>query len=147
MMTLDWVAFTPFRSLSGGLLIGLSVMVLLIGTGRIAGISGIVGGALTASGVRDTWRWFFWAGLIGSMLLYIVLLQDTPSLTITSNPWLVISAGILVGFGTRYGAGCTSGHGICGLSRFSKRSMVATACFMGAGFVTVFVMRHLLGVQ
>jgi uncharacterized membrane protein YedE/YeeE len=147
MITIDWIAFTPWTSLGGGILIGLATMVLLIGTGRIAGISGIVGGIFTASGWSDAWRWFFWAGLAASMLLYIVLLDSTPPILITDNPLLLISAGILVGFGTRYGSGCTSGHGICGLSRFSKRSMVATACFMGAGFVTVFVMRHLLGVH
>jgi uncharacterized membrane protein YedE/YeeE len=147
MITIDWLSFTPWRSLGGGVLIGLAAMVLLIGTGRIAGISGIVGGALTVSGAHDAWRWFFWAGLAGAMLLYVLLLQQSPPLSITSNPWLVIGAGVLVGFGTRYGSGCTSGHGICGLSRFSKRSMVATACFMGAGFVTVFIMRHMLGVH
>ncbi|NKF22565.1 YeeE/YedE family protein [Solimonas marina] len=132
-------------SLIGGLLIGLAATVLLLGSGRIAGISGIAGGLLFERGGDRGWRALFVVGLIaGAGLVALIkpgLAAAAPSVGV---PWL-IGAGLLVGFGTRLGSGCTSGHGICGISRMSPRSLIATATFMVAGFVTVYVVRHLLG--
>jgi len=144
-MSIDWVNFTPWTALLGGALIGLAAAVLFLGIGRIAGISGIVGGLFQASSRSDAWRWLFLAGLLVAPWLY-VLVKPFPEIEMVASPLLLIIAGLLVGFGTRYGAGCTSGHGVCGLSRLSLRSLAATLSFMGMGFVTVLVMRHLLGV-
>ena len=142
-MSIDWGAFTPWSALLGGGLIGLAAAILLLGNGRIAGISGIVGGLFTASGRAEQWRWWFVIGLLVAPWLYGVFVAF-PSISITSNPALLIGAGLLVGVGTRYGSGCTSGHGVCGLSRFSLRSLAATLSFMAMGFVTVYIMRHVL---
>lgn len=142
-MTIDWNHFTPLSSLFGGVLIGVAAALLALCNGRIAGISGIVGGLLRPQRGDLGWRAAFVIGLILAPLLYRVL-APLPEIRIEAGTGLIILAGLLVGVGTRYGAGCTSGHGICGLSRRSPRSIVATLSFMAAGFATVFVMRHLL---
>ena len=143
MMTIDWNAFTPASALAGGALIGLAAALLLLLNGRIAGISGVLGGLLKPSRGDIGWRVAFVLGLIAAPLVYGVM-AVVPAPLIEANNATLIVAGLLVGVGTRYGAGCTSGHGVCGVSRLSPRSLVATACFMGAGFATVFVARHLL---
>ena len=143
MMTIDWNAFTPASALAGGALIGLAAALLLLLNGRIAGISGVLGGLLKPSRGDIGWRLAFVLGLIAAPLVYGVM-AVVPAPLIEANNATLIVAGLLVGVGTRYGAGCTSGHGVCGVSRLSPRSLVATACFMGAGFATVFVARHLL---
>jgi len=138
--------FTPVSAAVGGLLIGLSVAMLWLGIGRIAGISGILGSLLTPRGGDVAWRVAFLAGLIVAPVLYAAATGVAPVVEIMSAPTLVVAGGLLVGFGTRLGGGCTSGHGVCGLARLSPRSIAATLLFMGAGFVTVAVTRHLLGV-
>jgi uncharacterized membrane protein YedE/YeeE len=143
-MTINWAGFTPWTSLAGGLLIGLAVALLILLNGRIAGISGILGGLLRPTKGDVFWRVAFVAGLIGAPLAY-GLAASLPTVTIEAGTPTLIIAGLLVGLGTRYGSGCTSGHGVCGLSRLSVRSLAATITFMAAGFVTVFVVRHLLG--
>jgi len=135
---------TPLSALIGGLLIGTAATLFVLFNGRIAGISGIVGGLLRPLAGDVAWRIAFVLGLLMAPLLYR-LNAPLPTLQIDAGYPLLIVAGMLVGIGTRYGAGCTSGHGVCGLSRLSPRSGVATAVFMSAGFVTVFVVRHLLG--
>ena len=144
-MTIDWSNFTPYTALGGGLLIGLSAILLLGLLGRIAGISGILAGAFNAQPAAERlWRLAFVAGLVVAPLLYS-LVARRPESHIDADWPLLIAAGLLVGFGARYGSGCTSGHGVCGISRLSLRSLVATLSFMSTGFATVFVMRHLLG--
>lgn len=142
---IDWTNFTPASALAGGVLIGLAAALLLFLNGRIAGISGIIGNLLQYPPAKSdvAWRLAFTAGLIVSPLLF-VLFHPLPTIQVDASSTLLVVAGLLVGIGTRYGSGCTSGHGVCGLSRFSVRSLVATISFMLAGFVTVFVMRHLL---
>ena len=142
-MSIDWNAFTPWHALVGGLLIGLATAMFVLLNGRIAGISGVLGGLLKPLAGDLLWRVAFIAGLIVAPLVY-TLVSVVPAVQIDAEYGALIAAGLLVGVGTRYGAGCTSGHGVCGLSRLSPRSLVATLVFMGAGFVTVFVMRHLL---
>ncbi|HDR9507966.1 YeeE/YedE [Burkholderia cepacia] len=143
-MQLDTLHFTPWLSLAGGVLIGLAAAWLVAFNGRIAGISGIVGGLFTAgSGERD-WRVAFVAGLIAAPIAMRVVGAGLTPQVDASWPEL-LAAGLLVGIGTRYAGGCTSGHGVCGMSRGALRSVVATATFMIAGFVTVFVQRHVLG--
>ncbi|MFT7724432.1 MAG: YeeE/YedE family protein [Roseateles sp.] len=141
-MTLDWTAFTPWPALAGGLLIGLAAALLMLLAGRIAGISGILGGLLRPG--DRAWRLAFVGGLLASPWLF-AWLGRAPQPAVDAGWGTLVAAGLLVGVGTRYGAGCTSGHGVCGLSRLSPRSAVATAAFMAAGFATVFVARHLLG--
>lgn len=143
-MTIDWTGFTPWTSLVGGVLIGVATALFLLFNGRIAGISGIVGGLLRPARGDIAWRLAFILGLLISPLAYVVV-RPLPAVHVEASSTVLVIAGLLVGLGTRYGAGCTSGHGICGLSRRSPRSIVATAAFMGAGFVTVYVVRHLLG--
>ncbi len=143
-MTIDWNQFTPLTALAGGLLIGLAAALLVLMTGRIAGISGVLGGVLTAQRGDLGWRAAFVLGLVGAPLVY-ALFATVPEPQIDAGDGLLIAAGLLVGIGTRYGAGCTSGHGVCGISRGSPRSLVATATFMSVGIATVFVTRHLLG--
>lgn len=143
-MTIAWDAFTPWSSLAGGVLIGLSAALLILGSGRVAGISGIVGGLLKPGGPDTTWRLAFLGGLLVAPLLWR-LFAALPEAQPVAGGGLLVVAGLLVGIGTRYGSGCTSGHGVCGLSRLSPRSLVATLAFMGAGFATVYVVRHLLG--
>lgn len=143
-MSIDWSVFTPWSALAGGMLIGLAASLLLILHGRIAGISGIVGGLLQAPDGDHRWRIAFLGGLVAAPLLWAAL-AGAPGIQVEAGYPSLILAGLLVGFFTRMGAGCTSGHGVCGLSRLSPRSLVATLCFMAAGFATVFVLRHLLG--
>ena len=143
-MTVDWASFTPWTSLAGGTLIGLAAAMFALANGRIAGISGMLGGLLQRDGRADFgWRLAFVVGVLVAPLLW-GLLRALPPIEIDASWGGLVVAGILVGVGTRYGAGCTSGHGVCGLSRLSPRSLVATLAFMLAGFVTVFVVRHLL---
>ena len=143
-LTIAWTQFTPGASLAGGALIGLAAALLLLLNGRIAGISGILGGLLRPARRDVAWRVAFLLGLMGASLVY-GLFAPLPVPRIEATIEVLIAAGLLVGVGTRYGAGCTSGHGVCGLSRLSPRSLVATLVFMAAGFITVFVLRHLLG--
>ena len=143
-MTIDWTNFTPWSSLAGGVLIGLATAMFLLLNGRIAGISGILGGLLRPIKGDVGWRVAFITGLIFSPIAFSVA-APLPEVQIDAGAASLIMAGLLVGIGTRYGSGCTSGHGVCGLSRLSPRSMVATALFILAGFVTVFITRHLIG--
>ncbi|CAN0595173.1 MULTISPECIES: YeeE/YedE family protein [Marinobacter] len=145
MVDIAWSEFTPWTALAGGILIGLAAASFVLLNGRIAGISGILGGLLTPSTGDIGWRVAFMAGLIGAPLLWI-LAADMPPINVEAGYPALIVAGLLVGIGTRYGSGCTSGHGVCGLSRLSPRSLVATLTFMATGFVTVFLIRHALGV-
>lgn len=144
-MTIDWNAFTPWTATTGGVIIGIAAAMFVLFTGRIAGISGVLGGLLTPKRGDIGWRIAFVAGLIGAPVLY-ALFSAVPPLQIDAGFGALVTAGLLVGVGTRYGSGCTSGHGVCGISRRSPRSLVATATFMAAGFVTVFVLRHVIGV-
>ncbi|MBR7633071.1 YeeE/YedE family protein [Janthinobacterium lividum] len=141
-MNIAWQHFTPWASLAGGMLIGLAAALLILFNGRIAGISGILGGLLWPRSGDLGWRIAFLAGLIGTPLLY-QLWQALPPVQIDAGTPALIVAGLLVGVGVRYGAGCTSGHGVCGLSRLSPRSLAATIAFMAAGFLTVYLLRHL----
>ena len=143
-MTIAWTSFTPWTSLAGGLLIGLAAALLLLFNGRIAGISGILGGLLRPLRGDVAWRAAFIAGLVAAPLAWGIV-AGLPRLHVAADTPTLIVAGLLVGIGTRYGSGCTSGHGVCGLSRGSLRSLAATATFMAAGFVVVFVLRHVLG--
>jgi len=142
-MTIDWTHFTPWASLAGGVLLGIASALFILANGRILGISGILGGLLRAGRGDGGWR----LALIGGLLLApavwaAVTLPVVPR--IEAGPALLVVSGLLVGWGTRRGSGCTSGHGVCGLARLSPRSLVATLCFMGTGFATVFVVRHLV---
>lgn len=143
-MTIAWHDFTPWSALAGGALIGIAAAMFVLLNGRIAGISGVIGGLFTPVRGDLAWRIAFVLGLVGAPLAY-ALFAALPVPRIDAGFTLLAAAGLLVGVGTRYGSGCTSGHGVCGLSRLSPRSLVATAAFMGAGFATVFVVRHLLG--
>jgi hypothetical protein len=144
-MTIDWTHFTPWASLAGGLLLGLASALFILLNGRILGISGILGGLLKRQPGDIGWRMAFVLGMLAAPLTLGLIapagLVSAPR--IEASYLLVVVAGLLVGYGTRMGSGCTSGHGVCGLSRLSPRSMVATASFMAAGFVIVYLMRHL----
>jgi len=142
-MTVNWTDFTPWTALGGGLLIGLAVALFVLFNGRIAGISGILGGLLGPAPGERGWRIAFLLGLVAAPLVY-TLAAPLPAMRIEAGTGTLIAAGLLVGIGTRYGAGCTSGHGVCGLARGSARSLAATLAFMGAGFATVFIVCHLL---
>ncbi|MDR2297253.1 MAG: YeeE/YedE family protein [Comamonas sp.] len=146
-MNILWNEFTPWSSLAGGLLIGLSAAILVAALGRIAGISGIVGALLQLPNWKSTgswgWRLAFIIGMVGAPLIW-QLFAPLPAMQMPSNSALIIVAGLLVGFGTRLGSGCTSGHGVCGLSRLSLRSLAATLTFIATGAITVFVMRHVI---
>ena len=144
-MLIDWNNFTPWASLAGGALLGIAAAMLIFFNGRIAGISGIVGGLVKPRLHDVSWRIAFISGLIIAPLLWQIFSALPPIQIGASNTLLAVS-GLLVGVGTRFGAGCTSGHGICGLSRLSPRSIIATLSFMLAGFVTVYVVRHILGI-
>lgn len=138
--------FTPFSALAGGCLIGLSAVLMMLLNGRIAGVSGIAGGLLTPVAGDWGWRLAFVLGLIGGPLAYMALGGQLPDIQFpVSSPAGLIAAGLAVGFGTRLGGGCTSGHGVCGVSRLSVRSLVATGAFMFTGFTTVYVIRNLMG--
>lgn len=142
-MSIDWNSFTPWASLAGGALIGLATAMFVLLNGRIAGVSGILAGLLRPARGEIAWRVAFVGGLILAAPAY-GLLTALPSVRIDAGYGMLVIAGLLVGIGTRYGAGCTSGHGVCGLSRRSPRSLAATAAFMATGFTTVFIVRHLL---
>lgn len=143
-MTIDWSNFTPFTALAGGILIAVATAMLLLLNGRIAGISGIVGGLLRPQEGNLGWRLAFVIGLLLAPITYELFAEMPPIHVEASWPVLIV-AGLLVGIGTRYASGCTSGHAVCGLSRLSPRSLAATLTFMAAGFVTVFVVRHVIG--
>ena len=140
-MQIDWQHFTPWASLGGGMLIGLAAALLILFNGRIAGISGILAGVLRPRRGDLGWRIAFLAGLLGTPLLYSWW-HALPAVQIDAGTPALLAAGLLVGVGVRYGAGCTSGHGVCGLSRWSLRSLAATGAFMAAGFLTVYLLRH-----
>ena len=135
--------FTPIGGFAGGLLIGLAVALMLFLNGRVAGISGIVGGLITLRLRENAWRLAFVAGLVLGALAYVWAAGAAPVRVVSSLP-AVLVGGLLVGFGTRLGSGCTSGHGLCGMARLSRRSLVATATFFGVAMLTVFVTRHVL---
>jgi uncharacterized membrane protein YedE/YeeE len=142
-MTIDLAHFTPWASLAGGVLIGLAAALLLLLSGRVAGISGIVGGLIVPRRGDTGWRLAFVVGLLAAPAVMLLLFDQNQNPRIDAGFATLTVAGLLVGLGTSYGSGCTSGHGVCGLSRLSARSLVATAAFMGAGIVTVFLSRHL----
>ena len=144
-MTIDWIQFTPWASLAGGVILGVASALFILVNGRILGISGILGGLLAPKRGDVGWRIAFVLGMLAAPAVMGMLapagLISPPR--IEAADLTIAIAGLLVGFGTRLGSGCTSGHGVCGLSRLSPRSLVATGTFMAAGFATVFVMRHL----
>lgn len=142
-MTIDWLHFTPWTALAGGALIGLAAALLWWLTGRIAGISGLVGGLLT---LPDDWplRLAFTVGLIAAPLLW-QWLAPLPAIELSASLAWMLAAGLVVGVGVKLGSGCTSGHGVCGLARLSPRSLAATLSFMATGFITVWLLRHVLG--
>jgi uncharacterized membrane protein YedE/YeeE len=141
-MTLDVLHFTPWPAFAGGVLIGLAAAILILVNGRIAGVSGIIGGLLRPNKGDVAWRLAFIAGLILAAVIYGIF-YALPEVQVDASWGTVIIAGLVVGVGTRYASGCTSGHGICGVSRLSPRSMAATAIFMTAGFIVVYLLRHL----
>ena len=143
-MLIDWNNFTPWSALAGGALIGIAAAIFILFNGRIAGITGIAGGLLRPKAQDIGWRFAFIAGLVVSPLVW-QLFRPLPDIEIATSNSLLAIAGLIVGISTRYGSGCTSGHGVCGISRLSPRSIVATLAFMATGFLTVYVMRHLLG--
>lgn len=138
--------FTPVSALIGGVLIGLAATLTLAVNGRIAGISGILSGVLTPRSGETAWRVLFIAGLLSGALVWLLATGQALPLQLQAGPVATVIAGLLVGFGTRLGSGCTSGHGICGLARFSRRSFTATLVFMLTAIITVYLTRHLLGV-
>lgn len=142
-MTIDWMAFTPWSALAGGALIGLGAGLFVVANGRIAGISGLLSSMFQRRSEGRGEKLAFLLGLLAAPLLWMMF-ATLPSAHFATTPWVLVIAGLLVGLGTRYGSGCTSGHGVCGISRLSPRSLVATLCFMATGFLTVFVVRHLL---
>ncbi|MBV7536737.1 YeeE/YedE family protein [Duganella sp. sic0402] len=133
-MSVDSIVSIPAAALAGGVLIGLAAALFVIFTGRIAGISGILGGLIKPHRHDIGWRVAFIGGLIAAPIVY-ALLWSLPSIQVEANSFTIILAGLLVGFGSRYGSGCTSGHGVCGISRLSRRSIIATLVFMAVGFV------------
>jgi uncharacterized membrane protein YedE/YeeE len=143
-MLIDWNNFTPWTALAGGALIGLASAIFVLFNGRIAGISGIIGGLIKPRLHDTSWRITFIAGLVLAPLIW-QLFAALPNIQIDTSTSVTIAAGLITGFGTRYGSGCTSGHGVCGISRLSPRSLVATLIFMSFGFLTVYISRHLLG--
>ena len=136
--------FTPVSGLVGGLLIGLAAALLLLLNGRISGISGIVGGLLAPKSADIGWRVVFVAGLVLGAFIYMPATGDAIPISMQASLPVIVVAGLLVGFGTRLGSGCTSGHGICGIARLSRRSIVATLVFMGVAILTVFLTRHVI---
>ncbi len=144
-MQIDWLAFSPGPAFFGGILLGVAAALYVILHGRILGISGIVSGLLSPKEGDIAWRLSLVLGLLSAPFVGSLLfgLQTT---TVIDADWIaIVAAGVLVGFGANYGSGCTSGHGVCGLSRLSPRSLVATISFMSAGFLAVFLIRHVLG--
>jgi hypothetical protein len=143
-MSIAWNAFTPASALIGGAIIGAAAALFVVLNGRIAGVSGILGGLMRPRAGDISWRIAFVAGLLAAPLAFSLVVA-LPEIRIDASWGVLGAAGLLVGVGTRYGGGCTSGHGVCGVSRASPRSIVATLAFMAAGFATVFVTRHVIG--
>jgi len=143
-MNIDWMHFTPWASLAGGLILGLASAMFILLNGRILGISGILGGLMPPKLGDTWWRIAFLLGLFAAPTMFhaVMPVEWVTAPRIDADVLSVIGAGLLVGIGTRYASGCTSGHGVCGLSRLSPRSLVATLSFMGAGFLIVYVLRH-----
>jgi uncharacterized membrane protein YedE/YeeE len=137
--------FTPYTALLGGALIGMAAVLMMLFSGRIAGVSGIAGGLLRPPSGDTAWRLAFVAGLISAPLAYRLFAGAFPPLVFPVGAGFLAAGGLLVGFGTQLGSGCTSGHGVCGVSRLSPRSLAATGVFMALGLATVFLVRHLLG--
>jgi uncharacterized membrane protein YedE/YeeE len=144
-MQIDWLSFTPIPSLLGGMILGIAAALYVLLHGRILGISGIVSGLIHPKVGDRSWRIVLILGLLTAPLLAALFFGIRPVVEVEADWLAVVLAGLLVGFGSQYGSGCTSGHGICGLSRLSPRSLIATLSFMGAGFLTVYVLRHLIG--
>ena len=144
-MQIDWFSFTPIPSLLGGIILGVAAALYVLFHGRILGISGIISGLLRPKSGDRAWRMALILGLLTAPLLAALFFEIRPIVEVEAEWLAVVIAGLLVGFGTQYGSGCTSGHGICGLSRLSPRSLVATVSFMTAGFLIVFVLRHVIG--
>lgn len=142
-MNIDWTHFTPVSALLGGVIIGIATALLLLFTGRIAGISGIIGGLFKLQSHDMSWRITFLAGLLLAPIVW-QLFTNLPPIQINANYAMLALAGLIVGIGTRYGAGCTSGHGVCGISRLSPRSIVATVLFITTGMLTVYFIRHFM---
>ena len=145
-MNIDWLHFTPWASLGGGSLLGIASAMFVLLNGRILGISGILGGLLAPRMGDIGWRFAFLLGMGAAPMVFGAVMPPEllPAVRIDASEPVIALAGVLVGLGTRYGSGCTSGHGVCGLSRLSPRSLVATLSFMAAGFATVFLVRHAL---
>jgi uncharacterized membrane protein YedE/YeeE len=145
-MNIDWTHFTPWASLTGGVILGLASAIFILINGRVLGISGILGGLMPPKVGDTSWRIAFMLGLFAAPTVFhaVVPTQFITAPRIDATDMMVVIAGLLVGIGTRYASGCTSGHGVCGLSRLSPRSLLATASFMSAGFVMVYVLRHVL---
>jgi len=143
-MNIDWIHFTPWMSLGGGILLGIASALFVLLNGRILGISGILGGLLAPRTGDIGWRLAFLLGMGAAPLVFAAVMppEFMPVVRIDASEPVIALAGVLVGVGTRYGSGCTSGHGVCGLSRLSPRSLVATLCFMAAGFAIVYLLRH-----
>lgn len=144
-MQIDWLAFTPGPALFGGVLLGLATAIYVILHGRILGVSGIIAGLLSPKTGDWNWRFSLVLGIFSAPFWAVLLFDIHTTSVIEADYLLILIAGLLVGFGAQYGSGCTSGHGICGLSQLSPRSLVATSMFMLAGFLVVFISRHLLG--
>ncbi|QWE13334.1 YeeE/YedE family protein [Polynucleobacter sp. AP-Titi-500A-B4] len=144
-MQIDWLTFTPIPSLLGGMILGIAAALYVLLHGRILGISGIISGLLHPKQDDRAWRIALVLGLLTAPVLAALFFEIRPIVEVDADWIAIIIAGLLVGFGSQYGSGCTSGHGICGLSRLSPRSLVATLSFMGAGFLVVFVLRHVIG--
>jgi uncharacterized membrane protein YedE/YeeE len=142
-MSIAWNAFTPASALIGGAIIGAAAALFAVLNGRIAGVSGILGGLARPQAGDISWRIAFVAGLIAAPLAW-ALFAALPEIRVDASVPVLVAAGLLVGVGTRYGGGCTSGHGVCGVSRMSPRSIAATLAFMATGFATVYVARHLI---
>jgi len=144
-MQIDWLAFTPVPALLGGIMLGIAATLYILLHGRILGISGIISGLLSPKSGDVNWRLILVLGIV-SAPLWAALVFGIHTESVIDADWpVIVIAGLLVGFGANYGSGCTSGHGICGLSRLSPRSLIATLTFMGAGFLMVFIIRHVLG--
>jgi len=138
--------FTPLSSLAGGMLIGLSATIMLLYFGRITGITGIVAGLMDKRAPGDVlWRALFVAGLVTGGVVAGFVMPQAFAVSIDRSAWAIVAAGLLVGFGTRLGSGCTSGHGVCGISRLSPRSLVATGTFVAVGMATVYVISRVFG--
>src|SRR5512145_112935 len=141
-MLINWSQFTPWSGLAGGVVIGMAVALLVLVNGRVAGISGVIGGLFKIQKGDTGWRLAFISGLVASPLVWQFFMA-LPAFHIEGSYIVMAMAGLIVGIGTRYGSGCTSGHGVCGISRLSPRSVIATLVFMAAGVVAVYVVRHL----